>query len=127
MERHVRVLIADDHKSSRDGLRALLSNYPEIEVVGEASNGREAVEMVETSRPDVVVMDVRMPVMDGLEATRIIKTNRPKVRAIVLSIYPGTRTAALAAGADGFALKGQGTADLMAFIETGGRSRQRSA
>lgn len=116
MERHVRVLIADDHVRSRDGLRALLSSYPEIEVVGEASNGREAVEMVDAGRPDVVLIDVRMPVMDGLDAIREIKTQWPDVRTVVLSMYPGSRAAAVAAGADGFVLKGQPSEELVASI-----------
>ncbi len=116
MERHVRVLIADDHVRSRDGLRALLSSYPEIEVVGEASNGREALEMVEGGRPDVVLIDVRMPVMDGLDAIRVIKTRWPDVRTVVLSMYPGSRAAAVAAGADGFVLKGQPTEEIVALI-----------
>ncbi len=127
MERHVRVLIADDHERSRDGLRALLTSYPEIEVVGEASNGREAVEMVDDSRPDVVLMDVRMPVMDGLEATRVIKINWPTVRAVTISMYPSSRAAALAAGADAFVLKGQPTDELVAAIEADGQSDGRCA
>ena len=73
MANPVRVLIADDFARSRAGLRALLATWSEVEVVGEAADGREAVHRVTEYQPDVVLMDVRMPVMDGLAATRLIK------------------------------------------------------
>mgnify|MGYP001406999865 CR=1 FL=1 len=72
MEQKIRVLIADDRPHSRDGLRALVTTWPNVEVAGEAGDGREAVQLVEACHPDVVLMDVRMPGMDGLVATRII-------------------------------------------------------
>jgi DNA-binding NarL/FixJ family response regulator len=119
MKGHIRLLIADDAARSRDGLRALLDTlrlmrwpdarpeYPrEVEVVGEAADGREAVQMVERYRPDVVLMDARMPVMDGLEATRLIKNKWPEVKLVVLTMYRTFRTEALAAGADAFLVKG---------------------
>jgi YesN/AraC family two-component response regulator len=73
MERKIRVLIADDRPHSRDGLRALAATWPDVEVVGEAGDGQEAVQRVEANHADAVLMDVRMPGMDGLAATRIIK------------------------------------------------------
>jgi DNA-binding NarL/FixJ family response regulator len=102
----LRVLIADDRPRSRAGLRALLVLYPEIDVVGEAVDGREAVHLVEERRPAVVLMDVRMPGMDGLEATRLIKARWPEVKVIVLTLYTAHRAEALAAGADAFVSKG---------------------
>jgi DNA-binding NarL/FixJ family response regulator len=123
MERCIRLVIADDAPRSRDGLRVLLATlrlgayreilqepqdgvWPQVEVVGEAANGQEAVRLVEECRPDVVLIDARMPVMDGLEATRLIKDRWPKTKVIVLTIYPTYRAEALAAGADAVLVKG---------------------
>jgi DNA-binding NarL/FixJ family response regulator len=105
MERPVRVLLADDRPATRQGLRALLALLPQIEVIGEAANGRESVALVAKCRPDVVLMDMRMPVMDGVEATRCIKEQWPMVRVIALTIHARYRAQALAAGADAFLLK----------------------
>jgi len=116
MKQHIRVLIADDYLSSRDGLKALLATRLEIDIVGEAADGREAIELVEECRPDVVLMDVRMPSMDGLEATRIIKDRWPEVKVIVLSMYSSYQAEALAAGADVFLVKGCTTEDLFQAI-----------
>ena len=102
----IRVLIADDQNCARRGLRALLSTWPAVELVGEASNGQEAIRLVEERRPDVVLMDARMPVLDGLEATRLIKSRGQKVRVIVLTMQGVNEQDALAAGADFFLLKG---------------------
>jgi len=106
MKQRIRVLIADDRPRSRNGLKALLVTQPEIEMVGEAADGREAVQLVEECRPDVVLMDARMPVMDGLEATRLIKDRWPEVKVIVLTMHASYRANALAAGADAFLVKG---------------------
>lgn len=106
MEQHIRVLIADELPRSRGGLRAVLATWPEVKVVGEAADGRETVSLVEERRPDVVFMDVRMPVMDGIEATRLIKNKWPEVKVVVLTMYPIHRAEALAAGADTFLVKG---------------------
>jgi len=118
MERHIRVVIADDQPRCRDGLRALLATWPEVEVVGEAADGQEAVRLVEKCRPDVVLMDARMPEMDGLEATRRIKERWPEIRVIVLTMYASYRADALAAGADAFLLKSDGFERLMAAIKS---------
>ena len=111
-----RVLIADDRPRSRNGLKALLALRSEIQVVGEAANGREAVRLVEELRPDVVLMDAKMPGMDGPEATRIIKERWPKVKIIVLTMYPEYQAHALAAGVDAFLVKGGPAEDLVKAI-----------
>ncbi len=85
--RKIRVLLADDDEGIRNALAALLADAGEIEVVGEAANGLEALELSRTTRPDVVVMDLSMPVMDGVEATRRILPEIPEVRVIALSAH----------------------------------------
>ncbi len=102
----MRVLIADDRPRSRQGLRALLATQPGIEVIGEAGDGHGILELVETTNPDVVVMDAKMPTMDGLAATRTIKERWPEIRVIVLTMYSTHRAEAMAAGADRFLVKG---------------------
>jgi two-component system response regulator DesR len=87
-----------------------------MEVVGEATNGREAVHLVAQHRPDVVLMDMQMPGMDGLEATRTVKERWPQVKVIALTMYPGYRVEAVAAGVDAFLLKGSPTEVLQATI-----------
>lgn len=111
-----RVLIVDDNARARAGLRALLSVQHELTIVGEAADGQEAVRMVGRARPDVVLLDERMPRMDGLEATRRIKERWPEVRVIVLSMVVTRRTLALAAGADGFLSKGCPAEELLEAI-----------
>ena len=113
----MRVLIADDRARSRSGMKALLDLQPGIVLVGDAENGREAVRLVEELQPDVVLMDVKMPVLDGLEATRRIKEQWPQVRVVVLTIHPGYRAEALAAGADAFQVKGCPVRDLRKAIQ----------
>ena len=105
MERQVRVVIADDRPATRRGLKALLALLPQVEVVGEAGDGQESLDLVAECKPDVVLMDVQMPVMDGVEATRRIKRDWPHVKVIALTMYAGHRAEALAAGADAFLLK----------------------
>jgi DNA-binding NarL/FixJ family response regulator len=115
-ERRVRVLIADDQRPTREGLKALLGLWPQVEVVGEAADGQESVSLVAESHPDVVLMDMRMPVMDGLEATRRIKSQWPEIRVVGLSMYPVYQSKAHAAGADVFLLKGCMAEELQAAI-----------
>ena len=116
MSEQCRVLIADDNVRARLGLRALLALSPEIEIAGEVGDGWEAVQRVRDGQPDVVLMDARMPQMDGLEATRQIKAHWPQVRIVVASMYASYRAEALAAGADAFLVKGCPAGDLLAAI-----------
>ena len=116
MAQPTRVLIADDSVRARDGLRALLTMRPEIEVVGEASNGQDAVRLVAECRPDIVLMDLRMPVLDGIQATRLIKQQWPAVIVVVLTMYAVEQSAALAAGADAFLIKGNAPNRLLAAL-----------
>jgi DNA-binding NarL/FixJ family response regulator len=105
MKRPVKVLVADDRRATRQGLRALLSLLPEVEIIAEAVDGRQSLDFVAECSPDVVLMDLQMPGMDGVEATRRIKEQWPAVRVIALTIHPQYRAQALAAGADVFLLK----------------------
>jgi DNA-binding NarL/FixJ family response regulator len=111
-----RVLIADDSARAREGLRALLTIRPEIEVVGEASNGQDAVRLVAECRPDIVLMDLHMPVLDGIQATQLIKQQWPAVIVVVLTMYAVDQSAALAAGADAFLIKGNAPDRLLAAL-----------
>ena len=104
----IRVLIADDHPVVRRGLRALLSTVNGFEVVGEAADGAEAVREAQLTRPDVVLMDVRMPDLDGVEATRRIRKAVPETAVLMLTMYDDDATVftAMQAGARGYLLKG---------------------
>ena len=106
MVSEVRIVIADDQLRAREALKAVLANYPQVKVVGEAVNGQEAVDLVQKYYPDTVLVDLRMPVMDGLQATRLIKSQWPHTRVVVLTMFAAERLQALAAGADAFVLKG---------------------
>ena len=101
----VRVLIADDHLATRLGLKLVLNLYSEIEVVGEAANGGEAVRLVAEVQHDVVLMDGKMPIMDGLEATRLIKSQWPEIKVIILTMCAEYQAGATVAEADASLLK----------------------
>ena len=106
--KRIKVLIADDHIDFRRVVREFLNRMPNVSVVGEAINGGEAVEKVEQLFPDVVLMDIAMPLMNGLEATRIIKQRWPETKVLIATTYddPTYRLQALEARADGYILKG---------------------
>lgn len=106
MEEKIRIIIVDDSLPSRHALKALLSQQTGIEVIGEASNGMDAIKLLQNHLPDLVLMDVRMPVMDGLEATRIIKRDWHQIKIVILTMYPDCQAEALSAGADAFLIKG---------------------
>ncbi len=103
----IRLLIADDHALVRSGLRSMLQREPGIEVVGEACNGREAIELCRSLVPNLVLMDVRMPEMDGLEATRAIKHQRPETGVLMVTMHENRdyMLEATKAGAAGYVLK----------------------
>lgn len=104
----IRVVVVDDHPAVRLGLADFLDAQDGLEIVGQAENGVQAVELSKTAAPDVVVMDIRMPQLDGIEATRLIKQDRPETGVLLLTAYEEDELAAAgrAAGADGFFLKG---------------------
>lgn len=108
-QRPLRLLLADDNRTARAGLRALLESVAwdgnDFEII-EAEDGAQAVEIIEKRKPDVVLIDVQMPRLNGIEATRIIKARWPAIRVIVLTMYRTHQADALAAGADRFLLKG---------------------
>src|SRR5689334_9329122 len=103
----LKVLIVDDHSTVRQGIETFLNHDPQIQVVGTAVNGVEGVEKTRELKPDVVLMDILMPVMDGHEATTIIRREMPGIRVLVLTSVPETSSIwkALEAGADGYILK----------------------
>jgi DNA-binding NarL/FixJ family response regulator len=103
----VRIVLVDDHQMLRDGLRAIIDSNPALEVVGEAADGRTAIELASAFRPDVVVMDVVMPGMNGIEATHRIVSESPATKVVALSIYADKRYVAkmLEAGASAYVLK----------------------
>jgi DNA-binding NarL/FixJ family response regulator len=103
----IRVLLADDHTIVRDGLRALLEAHADITVVGDAANGRQAVDQVRKLRPDVVVMDIAMPELNGIEATQQIRESCPSTQVVILSMHssPEHVFRALQAGARGYLIK----------------------
>jgi len=118
--RPIRVLLADDHALFREGVRSLLATQPDIEVVGEVADGRAAVQQALALHPDVVLMDITMPHLDGIEATRQIAAREPAVRVLVLTMHDNEDVflRALGAGAAGYVLKKSGGLELMSAIRS---------
>lgn len=116
----MKILLADDHNVLRKGLRRILEEQPDLEVVGEASNGREALNLANSLRPDIVVMDIAMPLMNGLEATRQILQRHSDVNVLILSMYSDENyvVQVLRAGARGYLLKDTAEEDLIVAVRT---------
>ncbi len=102
----IKVIIADDQVSTRRALKALLTFEPRIDITGEANDGSEAIRLIGKLQPDLVLMDVQMPVMDGIKATQQIKTLWPTIKVVVYTMFPGYQQEAYQAGADYFLIKG---------------------
>ena len=114
----ISLVVVDDHPIAREGLCALLMSEPDLQVVGEAGDGLEAVRLVEQLQPDVLVLDLKMPGLDGHEVTRQVSERWPKTRTIVLSMYRSEAYVlqALKCGATGYVLKGSGVTELIQAI-----------
>lgn len=116
----IRILVADDHTIVREGVRLLLEAQPDMQVVGEASDGQQAILQVNELLPEVALVDISMPNLNGLEATRAIKSAHPQVHVLILTMYESDEYffQALNAGASGYVLKKVASADLVAAIRT---------
>jgi two-component system response regulator NreC len=114
----MRVLIADDHAIVREGLRSLLDVQSDIEVTGEARDGQEVVEMAAALKPDIILMDITMPGMNGLDATRVIKQHDPEVKILILTMHEGDEYffKLLDAGASGYLIKGCSSGELISAL-----------
>jgi DNA-binding NarL/FixJ family response regulator len=127
LDNRISILAVDDHPVLRQGLAALLSNEPDMHLVAEAENGIEATEQFRLHRPDVTLLDVQMPEMDGIEAIGAIRAEFPQARIIVLTTYAGDARAqrALAAGAQGYVLKGMLRKELLDTIRAVHRGQKK--
>ncbi|MFC1476053.1 response regulator [Candidatus Zixiibacteriota bacterium] len=116
----LKLLIADDHQVVREGLRSMLEKHPDFEVVGEASDGKAAVDLSRKLMPDVIIMDVAMPTMDGIDATRQITSKNPDAKIVALTVHPERpfMYEMLRAGAKGYLLKNSGFEELTRAIKT---------
>jgi two-component system, NarL family, response regulator NreC len=123
--RRIRILLADDHTLVRQGLRKLLEERPDWEVIAEAGDGREAVRLAEQHKPDVAILDVAMPLLNGIETTRQITRRVPNTRVLVLSMHADEAyvTQILQAGATGYLLKDSADVDLLKAVEEAAHGR----
>ncbi len=116
----IKILFADDHSIVRDGLRSIFKNEPEFTIVGEASNGKEAVDLIAERKPDVAVLDISMPYMTGVEAARIVKKSYPTVGVLILTIHEDEEyiQEIVLTGADGYVLKDAGKKEIFDAVRT---------
>ena len=117
---HVRILIADDHELMRRGLRSILATRPDWEVCGEAVDGSDAIEKTKMLQPDVLVLDISMPRVNGLEVARAVRRDYPRTQVVILSQYDESemRPYAIEAGARGYVSKAEASRQLLAAIES---------
>jgi len=116
MSNPTNIIVVEDSSRARRALTAYMSLQAGIRITAEASNGLEAISKIKSSPPDIVLMDMQMPVMDGLEATKIIKKRWPWVKVIALTMYQNYQSEALSAGADAFLVKGCSVAELISTV-----------
>lgn len=113
-----RIMIVDDNKRARCALKALMSQQAGIDITTQASNGQEAIQKISEQMPDIVLMDMCMPVMDGLEATRAIKVKWPQIKVVILTMYSEHQAEVLAAGANAFLMKGCSMEEITALVQS---------
>jgi len=116
MDTPTKIMVVEDSSRARQALIAYLSLQAGVKITAEASNGLEAINKIESSSPDLVIMDMQMPVMDGLEAIIIVKKRWPRIKVIALTMYQNYQSEALLAGADAFLVKGCSTAALISTV-----------
>lgn len=116
----IKVMIADDQEIVREGLKMILSLYEEVSVIGEVPNGKVLLEQLEVMTPDVILMDIRMPVMDGITAAQLVKERHPEVKVIILTTFNEDEyiIQGLKNGVEGYILKDSGSADILNAIKT---------
>ena len=121
MNKKIRIFIVDDSTSFRMGMRALLEIQPDMEVAGEVNCGRRAIESLEELRPDLILLDAKMPGMTGFEVTRQIKNRWPQIKIILMTMFPDYRSKSINAGVDAFMTKGVPPEDVLSVIRGIGR------
>ena len=117
METPTKIMVVEDNSRARRALAAYMSLQAGIRITAEASNGLEAISKIKSCPPDIVLMDIQMPIMDGLEATKIIKKHWPAVKVIALTMYQNYQSKALSAGADVFLVKGCSAKELISAVQ----------
>ena len=120
MSEITRIVLADDHALVRDGIRSLLETETDLEVIGEASNGKEAIELVEKVHPDLLIIDIRMPVMNGIDAVEVLTKSNSQVKSIILSMHDSEEyiLKSISAGANGYLLKDTDKTEFIKAIHT---------
>src|SRR5512147_1856679 len=116
MDKATKIMVVDDSSRARNGLAAYLSLQAGIRITAEASNGQEAISKIKSCLPDLILMDIKMPIMNGLEATRIIKKNWPQIKVLALTMYSNYEPEAVSAGADAILVKSCSSNEIISTI-----------